>query len=576
LDRTSWRRKEESIGKSEEPGLGCFDGKTYVARGNTKSSRTTTNPGSITVLLNVDSKKVRAFWLGMLALEILAFGLAPLFAQQATVPAPSGGAVASAEPSFHLIRSICGGNGSQKGDHFVMEDPRSTFYLPQDKQVMVYFEWEGAPGQHHFEGFWKNPEGKVVVLSDFSYEAKQKRFAGYWALPLTDAMAPGMWIMEAHVDGELAGTYNFQIAVAPRPALPAPRPNLTPADLYKQLLPGTVWVERFDAQHRSISVGSGFIAAGNLIVTTFENIESASSFRISSANGVTEELDGLVAWNRMQDWAVLRSPTALTGALATAKPASWQIGDVCYSMDSPQEGNRTIISGNITGNHKFQDVGERWNVNFQLAERAGGSPVVTEYGEVIGIVSSASLVPGLSSLALAKAGNFPEYPINLSTHELTPGTGADLLVPMSLIVLPQSENAVTTFADMAKSGVFLETLVRNENLLMGSLGKTLDKQGQVWTIKDTRFEYQRRDGALNVLVTWDPKAKLKSTAMLKLYNNENRLIGATPPVKANFAKGQVAYTSWSFAIGSLTPGFYRVDVVLGTTPVWRTFFRITE
>jgi hypothetical protein len=79
-----------------------------------------------------------------------------------------------------------------------------------------------------------------------------------------------------------------------------------------------------------------------------------------------------------------------------------------------------------------------------------------------------------------------------------------------------------------------------------------------------------------VLVTWDPKAKLKSTAMLKLYNNENRLIGATPPVKANLAKGQVAFTSWNFAIGSLTLGFYRVDVVLGASPVWRTFFRITE
>ena len=146
-----------------------------------------------------------------------------------------------------------------------MEDPRSVFYLPEDKQVMIYFEWEGPTGQHHFEGFWKNPEGKVVVLSDFAYEAKQKRFAGYWTLPLTDAMNPGMWLLEAHVDGELAGTYNFQVTVAPRPPLPPPRPVLTPADLYKQLLAATVSVERFDGQQRRVGVGSGFIVGGNLI-----------------------------------------------------------------------------------------------------------------------------------------------------------------------------------------------------------------------------------------------------------------------------------------------------------------------
>lgn len=462
------------------------------------------------------------------------------------------------------------------GDHFVMEDPRSVFYLPEDKQVMVYFEWEGAPGQHHFEGFWKNPEGKVVVLSDFSYEAKQKRFAGYWALPLTDSMSPGIWVMEAHVDGELAGSYNFQIAVAPRPPLPVPRPIFTAADLYKRLLPGTVWVERMDAQRRGISVGSGFVANGNLIVTTFENIESASSVRVTSANGVTAELDGLVAWNRSEDWAVLRSPARLSGALPLAKPGSWQIGDLCYSLDSPQEGNRTIVSGNITGNHRFPDVGERWNLNFQMSMRAGGSPVVTEYGEVIGIASTASLIPGLSSLALAKAGEFPEYPLNLAGQDLTPGFGDELLLPMNMIKLPQPENTGTTFADMAKSGQFLPNLVRNENLMMGSLGKSIDRQHQAMTIKDARFEYQRRDGQLSVLITWNPQGKLKSSALIKVYDINNRLVGASEPVKTNLSKGQLAYTSWTFAVSQFPTGFYRVNMLLADIPVWRTFFRITE
>ena len=498
------------------------------------------------------------------------------FGQQPNAPAPSGGAVSAAEPSFRLIRSICGGSGAQKGDHFVMDDPRSSFFIPQDKQVMVYFEWEGQTGQHHFEGFWKNPEGKVVVLSDFSYDAKQKRFAGYWALPLTEAMSPGIWMMEAHVDGELGGTYSFQISREARPGLPAARPTLTPADLYKNLLPETVWVERLDAQHRPISTGSGFIVSENLVVTTFENVESAASVRLTLANGMTETLDGLTAWNRMQDWAVLRSSVPLGKGLPLAKQGAWQIGDICYSLDSPQEGNRTILNGNITGNHRFQDVGERWNVNFQLDDRAGGSPVVTEYGDVIGMVSSASLVPGLSSLALAAAGKFPSYPINLSSNQLTPGTGADLVVPMSLVMLPKPETAVMTFDAMAKSGIFVENLVRNDNLLVASLGKTLDRHNMEWTIKDTRFDYQGRDSELNLLATWSPQTKLKSIAMLKIYDNQNRLVGTGQPVKVNFSKGQIGYSSWTFTIDRLMPGFYRVDLVMENAPIWRSFFRKTD
>jgi len=512
----------------------------------------------------------------VLVLRISGLGLTSLFGQQPNDQAARAGGVAPAEPTFHLIRSVCGSKGSPKADHFVMEDPRSVFYLPEDKQVMIYFEWEGPTGQHHFEGFWKNPEGKVVVLSDFAYEAKQKRFAGYWTLPLSDTMSPGMWVMEAHVDGELAGTYNFQVAVAPRPPLPSLRPVLTPAEIYKQLLSATVDVERLDGQHRRIGVGSGFIVAGNLIVTTFENIESARSVRVTSANGIAADLNGLVAWNHREDWAVMRFPSPLNNALAITKAEAWQIGDICYSLDSPQEGNHTIVSGNITGSHRFPDVGERWNLNFHVSDRAGGSPVVTEYGEVIGIVSCSSLVPGLSSLAVSKQGDFPEYPSNLAGLGLTPGFGAELVLPMSVIKLPQTETAVTTFADMLKSGQFLESLVKNENLLMGTVGRAVERHNQQFSIKDPGFEFRRRDGQLSVLITWHAQEKLRTSALINIYDIDNKLVSTCQPVKVNLSKGQLAYSSWNFGVSGLSPGFYHVDLALDSAPIWRTFFRITD
>ena len=515
--------------------------------------------------------------LGMaLAIWISALGLRPLSAQQPEVQAPRAGGVATSEPRFHLIRSVCGSKGTQKGNQYVIEDPRSVFYLPEDKQVIIYFEWEGPLGQHHLNGIWKNPEGKAVVLSDFELESKQKRFAGYWMLPLADTMTPGMWALEVQVDGELAGTYNFQVTVAPRPPLPTARPTLSPAEIYKLLLAAMVSVERLDSQHRRISLGSGFIMSGGLILTTFDNVESASSIRVSPANGATQELNGVVAWNRREDWAVLRLPGQMSNSLVAAKAGSWQIGDICYSLDSPQEGNRAILSGNITGTHKFPDVGERLNLNFRLSEFAEGGPVVSEYGEVAGIATSASLVPGLSSLWVLSTGHFPQYPGNLAGQGLTPGFAAELAIPIDLVKLPQPDIAMTTFADMVKSGQFPEDLVKNENILLGTLGRSIEHLGSQLQMKDEKFEFQRRDGQLSVLITWHGKSKLKSSTFFKIYDVDNKLVGTSKPTKISLAKGQLVQSSWGIQIGQLSGGLYRIDLVLESTPVWRSFFRMTD
>jgi len=51
-----------------------------------------------------------------------------------------------------------------------MDDPRSVFMVGKHAKVIVYFEWEGPVGPHHFEGLWKSPEGKIVLISHFRPE----------------------------------------------------------------------------------------------------------------------------------------------------------------------------------------------------------------------------------------------------------------------------------------------------------------------------------------------------------------------------------------------------------------------
>ena len=498
--------------------------------------------------------------------------------QQSATQQPQAGGVAPAEPKFRVVRSISGSKSSVKGSQYIIEDPRTVFYLPEDKQVIVYFEWEGPLGPHHLEGFWKNPEGKIVVLGDFNYEAKQKRFAGYWTLILSESTTPGIWALEAHVDGEVTGTHNFQIAVAPRPPLPPPpRTPLSPSEIYKLALPVVASVEKLDARGRRVGVGSGFLLGQDLIVTGFENIENADSVRVALPGAPAVGLAGAVAWSRREDWAILRMEAPPRNGLAPAKPNSWEVGGRCFSLDSSQEGNRTIVDGTITGAHKFPDVGDRLNLNFTLSRSGSGSPLLNEYGEVIGLVALSSLAPGLSSLEGLRGGGLFAYPGNLFASGSALTSGETMAVPISVIQLPQPGAPLTSFSDMAKSGQFLTPLVRNENIFQGTLAKSIRREGPVLQAVDQRFEYQRADGQLNVLITWHAETKIKKmNAFLKIYDIDNKLLGTAEPAKLNISKSAFAYSSWTLGISRMPLGLYRVDLVIDSDPIWRTFFRLVE
>ena len=89
--------------------------------------------------------------------------------QAPTNQASAGGAVPSG-PTFRMVRATSGSKGVERDGRFVIEDPRTQFHAGQDHKVIVYFEWEGTLGPHKFEALWKNPSGKVVVVSDFQFE----------------------------------------------------------------------------------------------------------------------------------------------------------------------------------------------------------------------------------------------------------------------------------------------------------------------------------------------------------------------------------------------------------------------
>lgn len=193
-------------------------------------------------------------------------------------PSPSasqttGGGGRAAEPSFRVVRSVSGTKVLEQGGRYAVEDPRTVFYAPADKQIIVYFTWEGPAGAHHFEGLWKNPTGKIAMTSDFDYQPDQPRFGGYFKMLLGDAPATGVWTLEARIDGESAGTHSFQITMAPRPDdLPSTsaRRFLNPTEIYNRAAAASVLIENFNQRTARRNVGSGFFIGPGRLLTHLE------------------------------------------------------------------------------------------------------------------------------------------------------------------------------------------------------------------------------------------------------------------------------------------------------------------
>jgi S1-C subfamily serine protease len=466
-----------------------------------------------------------------------------------------------------LIRSVSGTKGQEQGGRYLIEDPRTVFYAPADKQVIVHFTWEGPAGPHHFEALWKSPEGKVVMISDFDYKPDQPRFAAYFRMLLSETPATGVWTVEARIDGETAGTHNFQIVIAPRPENESPaRRVLSRADMYGLAASASVMIENIGPKGERRNVGSGFFVAPGRILTAFQIIDAATRVRITVSGGRPIEVTEVSGWNRRQDWIILKVPIEKVTPLPRATPASWAVGDRCYTLDVPAEGNRVLIETYLIGKQSA-GAGERLNISEILNPRAVGAPVLNEYGEVIGLVggnliSSAAFVgdPGFLARSFFTLGETQR--------------GA-LAVPLTLVDESTPNN--TTIEGLATSGQFTPPLAGNQNVLNGTLARSVNPKGNPPRPMDEKLEFSRRDGKGVAFVTWLPKEKLKGFTSVRLYDLNNRLIYEDRDKKRiSLSPEKLAYQAWDLSLGGLTPGIYRIDVLLEADTVWRTFFRVVE
>jgi S1-C subfamily serine protease len=466
-----------------------------------------------------------------------------------------------------MVRSVAGTKGETRGGTYVISDPRTTFYVPDDRQVIVYFEWEAAKGPHHCEGTVKGPNGQLAVMSSFDYPATQAKFGGFWTIPLLENSTPGLWTFESRVDGESAGELRFEIVSAKRPADAAKAELLpTPAEIYNHTGAATALIERLDEKGQPIGAGTGFFMENGFFVTAFRAIEGARSLRIQFSDGTRIQTDSVVVWNRRQDWVVLKVEAGKHAKLRVADPKSWSIGDYCYWLDTKIDGGRIISDGQIVGKESREGWGERISISNVFNRSAMGGPLLNERGEVIGMLGGT--LP--ESLVLQIMRDSSSDTSGGSAYTLT-----GMAIPLSLVVSDPSV-ASASLETLWASGLFASpvTASRNVNFGMITQGKPT-KRGAAFA-KEMKNEFTSQDDSATVFVAFQSMETLKTTTHLRMYDADNHVVRNGEPAKVTLHRGETLERTWSFSLGNLHPGVYRADVMLGEAVAWRSYLRVKE
>ena len=489
-------------------------------------------------------------------------------------PAGPSGGVAGSEPKFRLIRAVAGTKGHEDAGGFVIEDPRTVFNTAADQKVIVYFEWEGDLGAHHFEGFWKNPEGKIVVMSDFSYIAKQRRFGAYWTLTISEGILTGLWALEAHVDGEVAGVETFQIVSGPPTAQPAVKNLPSRAEIYKRSLASTLDVQRLSSTGEVLGTGSAFVVSDTAILTAYDVIDCATSIRVVTPDGKPAVLAGILAADRREDWVLLKVTPLGIPPMPLAKPDSWAVGDEYYSLDVSPAGGRTLVEGNITGMNDFPEFGKRTHLSLSVGRASSGSPVLNEAGEVIGIMTFGSLLPGVASI---ESNASVAYPMNLAGQDSPTRLNEVLAIPISAVRIPDAATPATDLASFARGGGLIAPLSPHSRLVdTGTLAKEIKRQGPVPHTEGEKFDYSRAGGQVMVFLWLNPTEKIRSQLVFRIYDMNNRLTAQTKASKLSLDPNKRVNISGALDVRALEEGTYRVDVFVGDDVIWRTFFRLAS
>lgn len=385
---------------------------------------------------------------------------------------------------------------------------------------------------------------------------------------VSDATPSGEWNLEARIDGEPAGSLSFVITGSPVAHTPPPPQPLSLADLYRKAMDATVIVEKLAADGKAVEKSTGFWVADRQILTSFESIDGAVSLRISLNSGAQVQTDQVIAWNRWQDWALLKVNASPKSLLKRGANAAANVGDHCVFLERGALGTK-LTDGSVTGTNTFPRAGARLLVASGVSPESIGGALLDEFGNYVGVIGG-SIVPSANPIRILALLSDPGSSSTLDWDT----TG--LAVPQALLPPAPSNAAPTSLADLASRGEFTPLVIKSNAVRYMTVASAVTKEpGSIPFPENSKLIFSKSDNKASVFVSWESLSKEKVAYSLQIFTADNKLVTASKPKEISLAHGRYSSTTWDLPVGLMSPGIYRIDLLVNDKTSWREFIRIT-
>jgi S1-C subfamily serine protease len=192
-----------------------------------------------------------------------------------------------------------------------------------------------------------------------------------------------------------------------------------------------------DKDGHALAQGSGFlISKHGLIVTNYHVIENGSSAIVKLPNGAFFIVDGVLAFDKARDVAVIKAHGENFRALTLGNSDQVQVGEEVVAIGSPLSLESTVSNGIVSGIRTAQEEGGKFlQVTTPISPGSSGGPLFNMAGEVVGIttlylkggenLNFAIPINDAKRLLLAKSSKIQDLPNETDSVEAqTPGRDA--------------------------------------------------------------------------------------------------------------------------------------------------------
>ena len=459
-------------------------------------------------------------------------------------------------PVVHVLRIQVGPSGEESGGSFVFTEERSTLSRSSDREVIASFLWDGTPGPHRLVATWRSPDGTLSSSSTIEYVAKDRRFGASWRLSLTPATPLGPWSIEATVDGQPAGRSTFEIVDEAVASVPVKRP-LSQSELYTRLSSLAVMLQPVLSNGKRLEPYAGTLGSDGRVYTTVASLDGNDGLQARRLDGGWQEVTNVLAWNRLEDWAVLSS--SYDGGdtpLPIASGADAGVGARCYTVETSDAGALVLAEGVITGLAGGASPGAQLLATFHTVHGTPGAPVINEFGEIVGIIGGTG-VSGATRLIDVLRFRFD--------MKATP------VVPFSSLH-GRGDVSPIALTELRSRGELVSPVIGEAHVLSGGFATGIAREPTVIPV-DQRQTFSPGEPRMIVFLTWNPKERLRGMAHLRLYDAQNRLVLQSKPQKADLRKDRATFAYWELGVPG-ERGVYRADILLDERTMWRGFVRI--